>query len=813
MMEIAVLKEIAQWLGREEDLSKLVKLEEIQRSKSYFMTFWGHYSAGKSKLINCILDRDILPIQNRETTAVLTYIQYGVEEGCRVIYNDGSYLDKKIESVKEIFQNTEDCEELRKINHLEIFVNDELLKNGLVLVDTPGANTLIQQHQILAAEAIEQSGKIVYVLGSSPSKIDMEFIKQISDCGIDILFVRTKCDKINPDEEDILEALNKEKEEVESHLNKEVMFISVSNEKNSEWNENIKEVRQILNEASDSLSEELEVALNMRLQVYMKKYKEELIEICQEIKNTLEGNEQLLDEKIKKYNGEVERLSNVENEIEEKVENKINQSKKLVKNDIEEFIDKKVDSFRVFLETVENSPNYSKDVKKQYRNYLINAIGKIQEIINGYFETIVKEENDALTGIVDSTIELVQNRETPRYEEVKLENTRILEMYNSKLTQIKNELENTNLEKENINQKLQSMESSEIYDDDVYRERIEELKDELDSISTETVMREVEPDGIQPSTIGKRIGQVADLALLLLPGEMIVKGVQTVAKADKVAKGLKGMGKAGEVILKTGSKLSTSSKFVNNVDRTRDMAYMANNLISSARKEHVSWREKRQAKKLINNVAKQAGEGYDNLKEKKKFGNVLDALSVAYWTEKIGSQFDTPPKMEVDVEAEKERLRLREEITRKQQGLSEERIKRKKELGLINSRAKELEMQAQEKEKVKKEIELDIAKQEKEIQENAVKEAKRVFSENYIMYLESNLQSAAAMIAENYYKTAKHNIVIYVANHNLELISSIQERKGKLEELKQIRENGNEELRERLEIGKGYINNIEECIN
>ena len=169
--------------------------------------------------------------------------------------------------------------------------------------------------------------------------------------------------------------------------------------------------------------------------------------------------------------------------------------------------------------------------------------------------------------------------------------------------------------------------------------------------------------------------------------------------------------------------------------------------------------------------------------------------------------------MEVDVEAEKERLRLREEITRKQQGLSEERIKRKKELGLINSRAKELEMQTQEKEKVKKEIELDIAKQEKEIKERAVKEAKKVFSEKYIMYFESNLQSAAAMIAESYYKTAKQNIVIYVANHNLELINSIQERKGKLEELKQIRENGDEELRERLDVGKVYINNIEECIN
>ena len=32
-------------------------------------------------------------------------------------------------------------------------------------------------------------------------------------------------------------------------------------------------------------------------------------------------------------------------------------------------------------------------------------------------------------------------------------------------------------------------------------------------------------------------------------------------------------------------------------------------------------------------------------------------------------------------------------------------------------------------------------------------------------------------------------------------------------ELIRLRENGDEELRERLDVGKGYINNIEECIN
>ena len=54
----------------------------------------------------------------------------------------------------------------------------------------------------------------------------------------------------------------------------------------------------------------------------------------------------------------------------------------------------------------------------------------------------------------------------------------------------------------------------------------------------------------------------------------------------------------------------------------------------------------------------------------------LDALSVAYWTEKIGSQFDTPIKMEVTWKQKKKDCDYGE-ITRKQQGLSEERIKKK----------------------------------------------------------------------------------------------------------------------------------------
>ena len=809
-MEITVFKEIAKWMGKKEDFLKLLRLEELEEEKRFFVTFWGHYSAGKSRLINSILGKEVLPVQSRETTALLTYIQYGTEEICRIIYNNGTYSDEDINTVKDIFQNAQCERDLEAIDHLEVFVDNELLKDGLVLVDTPGVNTLIQRHQDLATDAIEQSGKIVYVLGNSPTKVDIEFVEQINRCGIDIFFVRTKADRINQEEENTEEALQQEKIELQEMLEKDIEFIPVSNELDNEWNKNIQVVKSVLLEIAHSISEEMKVALDMRLHIYAEKYLKDLTEVCSEIENTIAGNNKLLDEKISKYNRDVERLEEIADGLEKKVENKINDSKKFIREDIEQLIKHTVNEFSKSLKTIEGSTEYDKIVSDKYREYLRNSIGEVQSIINGYFETIIEEENASVENVLENTLELVEKRESPKYEEVRLENSRTLELYKSQLAEVKEELEKLKTEKKNTVEKRQAMESSEEYNDELYQEELEKLKTELDSVSTEIIMREVEPDGMQPSKIFKKVGQVTDMALLLLPGDAIVAGVKGAVDAGKVAKNLNKMGKFGEVVLKTGSKLSKSKSVINSVDTVRDTAYVANSLLNSVKEKGTSLRQKRQAKKIVNKVAEQAGASYDNFKEKKKFGNVLDALSVAYWTEKIGAKFDTPPRMEVDVEREKERLRKRDEITQKQNDISAERMKKKKEMGLITSKEKELEMEETEKKRVLNEVQSEIEKETKNIEVAATKEAQKIFAQKYTGYLEGNLQAAASMIAENYYETAKQNIVIYIANHNAELLNAIQEKKNNLEDLKNLRENESGELENRFNQGKQFIQMIEE---
>ena len=108
---------------------------------------------------------------------------YGEDEGCTVYFENGAKENFDLNYVKNIFQNTDEIKNINLIDHIEVRIKNELLKSGLVLVDTPGVNTIIQKHQDLAVSAIEQSGKIVYIMGGSPSNVDKEFINQIAECG------------------------------------------------------------------------------------------------------------------------------------------------------------------------------------------------------------------------------------------------------------------------------------------------------------------------------------------------------------------------------------------------------------------------------------------------------------------------------------------------------------------------------------------------------------------------------------------------------------------------------------------------------
>ena len=135
------------------------------------MAFIGQYSAGKSSLINTLLGRQILPGGRVETTPLLTYISYGAAEGGRLFYTDGDTEDISLETVMDITQSNRVTRNLDNVEHLEIFLNEPILADGMVLLDTPGINTLIKRHEQLLANSLALASAIIYVVSGAPSRV------------------------------------------------------------------------------------------------------------------------------------------------------------------------------------------------------------------------------------------------------------------------------------------------------------------------------------------------------------------------------------------------------------------------------------------------------------------------------------------------------------------------------------------------------------------------------------------------------------------------------------------------------------------
>lgn len=782
---------LAEWLGHTEDVIKINKMEEIVNNGMYYITFWGHYSAGKSKLINNILKRDILPVQSRETTATLTYIMYGEDEGCTVYFENNAKEDFDLDYVKNIFQNTEDIKNIDAIDHIEIRIKNSLLKTGLVLVDTPGVNTIIQKHQDLAVSAIEQSGKIIYVMGGSPSNVDKKFINQITEYGIESIFVRTKCDKINESEENPFEAIQKEENSIKEIINKEVKFIGISNEKASSWFENISFIEEILEEFAQDLKKEMRESAEIRLNMYLKTYKEDLLNEKVNLENFINGNTIKIESELKKYNNELEKLKMISDNNEDKIKEEVEKANRDSMHEIKNLINRRGMKFEKTLEKIE-TPEM---VEITYNNEIENSIEKIKEIFYYYFEKIIKNEIGNLNTVIqNNSLEIV----TPQYSEIQSENSQILKMYVTQKIAQKEEIEKIIAEKSLNTSNL--MDRSNEYNEEYYQNTLKEINEELLNIPMEIEMKESEDQGIQPSKVFKNIGNALDLALLFIPGEAIVAGVKGMADVTRIGQLIN---KSGQLAKAAGSLAKTAPV----LDKVRDFGYAANQIFK--KRGYATKIHKAQAGHLVNNMANVAEIGFDKFKESKRNGNLLDMLSVAYWAEKLGENFDSLPKMEVDREVEEQKRLRREELERKQREINKEKLKKQKELGLLKNRVAELEFLEKQKIQTLKKIEIEMEKEENQIKQNSKKMALEKYKEKFIALYKINIEKLANMLQKNYFGTANQNIVMYVEIQNKEISKLIKNKKEKLEDLKNKKEKGDISLRQRLEECDNLLKDIE----
>ncbi len=149
----------------------------------------GQFSVGKSALLNALLGEEILSNRVVESTKVLTRIRHCAtqeEAKVRLTKHDGSQETIKMAHIDDLqkyttFQGEDITNELQ---YVDLYWPVQFLNQDLVLVDTPGANSLTASAFQTTREQLKTSSAIIYLflgtkgLDAADYPLIQEFIQQ-----------------------------------------------------------------------------------------------------------------------------------------------------------------------------------------------------------------------------------------------------------------------------------------------------------------------------------------------------------------------------------------------------------------------------------------------------------------------------------------------------------------------------------------------------------------------------------------------------------------------------------------------------------
>lgn len=144
----------------------------------------GEFTRGKSRLLNSLLGIELLPYALETTTAVNTFLR-GLPADRQKRYIVIHHIDGRAEEI-----DWEDDDALRRwgteldtsnregrkmVSHIDVFLDHPLLRRDLVLVDTPGLQTVVKHHEQITRKAIAGAHIALWVqstdmLGGSESE-------------------------------------------------------------------------------------------------------------------------------------------------------------------------------------------------------------------------------------------------------------------------------------------------------------------------------------------------------------------------------------------------------------------------------------------------------------------------------------------------------------------------------------------------------------------------------------------------------------------------------------------------------------------
>ncbi|NGP45363.1 hypothetical protein G4V62_10510 [Bacillaceae bacterium SIJ1] len=185
--------------GNEKAQLKIKRLlQKTVRGESH-IAFCGHFSAGKSSMINAFINMPVLPSSPIPTSANLVEIKKGQHQATIESMKGTTYTIPEAYELDDISHFMKDGQDIASVT----FSHPSLqLDQSCILLDTPGVDSVDDAHQRSTESGLYLADLIVYVMDCNHvlSEVNIHFLQAIQQQNKPVVLVVNQIDKLHHEE-------------------------------------------------------------------------------------------------------------------------------------------------------------------------------------------------------------------------------------------------------------------------------------------------------------------------------------------------------------------------------------------------------------------------------------------------------------------------------------------------------------------------------------------------------------------------------------------------------------------------------------
>lgn len=203
------------------------ELDKLEASEFKLMVV-GQFKRGKSTLLNYLIGDKILPTGVIPITSIITEIKYGDRPGADVVFTDGSASEVATDDLPEYVSEERNPENEKNVRIIRVHYPAQNLKNGLVLIDTPGIGSIFRHNTEVAYGHLPQADAVVFVISSDPpiTELEIEFLREVKKFVEKVFLIQNKIDYL--DDEQVQTTVEFSEKVIKNKLEEQVEIYPVS---------------------------------------------------------------------------------------------------------------------------------------------------------------------------------------------------------------------------------------------------------------------------------------------------------------------------------------------------------------------------------------------------------------------------------------------------------------------------------------------------------------------------------------------------------------------------------------------------------